>query len=401
MDYLDLMEDLSEKTPSKIILLILDGLGGLPVSETGKTELETAVTPHMDKLAAEGICGLSDPIAPGITPGSAPGHLGVFGYDPLKYTPGRGVLEATGIDFPLQEGDVAARGNFCTVDENGIITDRRAGRISNEICAELAGILDGQEIDGVQIIVRPVKEHRFIVVFRAGGLEHNATDSDPQHINMVPLKVKAQDQGSEKLAIVANKFIASAKELLADQHPANMLLLRGFSGEPGFPSMKDMYKLTPAAVAGYPMYRGLARLVGMETLDSGSSIADVFDTVKDNWADYDFFFVHVKPTDSSGEDGDFDRKVKAIEEVDSLLPVLTGLNPDVFVITGDHSTPAALAAHSWHPVPVVLKSARCRPDGATVFGESACVTGGLGRVSAVQIMPLAMANALKLNKFGA
>jgi 2,3-bisphosphoglycerate-independent phosphoglycerate mutase len=311
------------------------------------------------------------------------------------------VLEATGIDFPLQPGDVAVRGNFCTVDSKGLIIDRRAGRISNEKCAELSELLNGQVIDGVQIFVRPVKEHRFVAVFRGEGLAQNVSDSDPQGLGQPPLDVKAKRADSEKLAQVANKFITEARRILASHTPANMLLLRGFSSEPGFPSMADIYKLTPAAVAGYPMYRGLARLVGMKTLDTGSSVQEVFTTVKDHFTEFDFFFVHVKPTDSAGEDGDFTRKVNVLEEVDACLPILTVLNPDVLAVTGDHSTPAVLKGHSWHPVPVLVNSKYCRPDGANEFSESACVTGGLGRISAVQLMPLIMANALKLLKFGA
>ena len=382
-------------------MLGFDGLGGLPLPETGKTELETAFTPNLDRLAAEGICGFSDPVAPGITPGSAPGHLALFGYDPIKYEIGRGVLEATGIDFEVQPGDVASRGNFCTVDSEGLVTDRRAGRISDEKCAELCRILDGQNINGIEIIVRPVRGHRFVAVFKGEGLFPEVSDSDPQQTGLPPLEVTAENSEAVETANIANKFISSARKLLAEQHPANMILLRGFSKEPGFPSMKDIYKLNPAAVAGYPMYRGLARLVGMDTLDTGPSIRDVFNTVKEHYAKYDFFFLHFKPTDAAGEDGDFDRKVKAIEEVDLALPELTSLEPDVLVVTGDHSTPAVLKGHSWHPVPVLLNSRFCRADDAMNFSESACAKGGLGRVLSVDIMPLAMANALKLKKFGA
>ena len=401
MDNQELIKTLSHSTPSKIILLVLDGLGGLPLPETGKTELEAAFTPNLDRLATEGVCGLSEPVAPGITPGSAPGHLGLFGYDPVKYEIGRGVLEATGIDFAVQPGDVAARGNFCTVDSNGLVTDRRAGRISDEKCAELCKILDGQRIDGIEVIVRPVRGHRFIAVFRGEGLSPAVSDSDPQQTGLPPLDIYADNIESVKMANVAISFISAAKEILADQNPANMVLLRGFSGEPGFPSMKDIYKLNPAAVAGYPMYRGLARLVGMDTLDTGPGINDVFVTVKEYYDTYDFFFLHYKPTDAAGEDGDFDRKVKAIEEVDSAIPELAALNPDVLIVTGDHSTPAVLRGHSWHPVPVLLSSKFCRADEVDCFSESSCVRGGLGRISSVDIMPLAMANALKLKKFGA
>jgi 2,3-bisphosphoglycerate-independent phosphoglycerate mutase len=401
MDNLELMKELSTPSPSKIVLLVIDGLGGLPSPKTGKTELETASAPNLDQLAAKAICGLIDPVAPGITPGSTPGHLALFGYDPIKFNIGRGVVEALGIDFNLQPGDIAARGNFCTVDEAGLVTDRRAGRISTEKCAELCKLFDGLMIDSVKLLVSPVREHRFIAVFRGKGLVPDVSDSDPQQVGMAPKAITAFNIQAEMMASIANKFTAQAKIVLAEHNPANMLLLRGFSRRPGIPTMPEVYKLKPAAIAAYPMYRGLARLVGMEVLEAGAGIKEEFAALKQNYNDYDFFFVHIKGTDSAGEDGDFERKVKVIEEVDNALPALTSLNPDVIVVSGDHSTPALLKGHSWHPVPTLLYSNWCYPDRVERFSESACLSGGLGRLAATQIMPLAMANALKLNKFGA
>jgi 2,3-bisphosphoglycerate-independent phosphoglycerate mutase len=398
---LELIESISRSSPTRIVLVVIDGLGGLPNPQTGKTELETANTPNLDQLATRGICGLIDPVSPGITPGSAPGHLGLFGYDPVSFNIGRGVLEAIGIDFDLQQGDVATRGNFCTVDETGLVTDRRAGRISTERCAELCQLLDGLVIDKARLFVCPVKEHRLIVVSRGERLASELSDSDPQQIGVAPKVVTALRPEADRMAGIINQFMAQARATLAGHYPANMVLLRGFSQRPQFPTMGEVYKLKPAAIASYPMYRGLAKLVGMEILKTGTSIEDEFTTLKQNYANYDFFFLHIKGTDSAGEDGDFDRKVRVIEEVDSALPSLTSLEPDVIVVTGDHSTPALLKGHSWHPVPILLHSKWCRPDRASEFSESACVFGGLGRFPATQIMPLAMANALKLNKFGA
>jgi len=296
---------------------------------------------------------------------------------------------------------VAARGNFCTVDEAGLITDRRAGRISTEKCVELCQLLDGLAIENVKIITQPVREHRFVAVFRGDSLSPQVTDSDPQQLEVAPEVITALSPEAERMADIANKFVAQAKTTLADHYPANMVLLRGFSRRPCFPTMGEIYKLKPVAIASYPMYRGLARLVGMDVLETGASIEDEFKTLTRNYSDFDFFFVHVKGTDAAGEDGDFDRKVRLIEEVDSALSKLIGLKPDVIVVTGDHSTPALLKAHSWHPVPVLLCSRWCRPDKVSEFSESACLLGGLGRIPATQIMPLAMANALKLTKFGA
>ena len=400
-DDLDLIRGISIPSPTKIVLLVIDGLGGLPNPKTGKTELETANTPNLDRLAAEGTCGLIDPVGLGITPGSAPGHLAQFGYDPVRFNIGRGVLEALGIDFDLQPGDIAARGNFCTVDEAGRVTDRRAGRISTEKCTELCQLLDGLVVEGVKILVCPVREHRFMIVFRGEGLAPEISDSDPQQVGVAPRAITALRPEASKMTNIASQFIAQAKTALAEHYPANMVLLRGFSQRPHFPTMSEVYKLKPVAIASYPMYRGLAKLVGMEVLETGTSIDEEFLTLKQNFAHYDFFFLHIKGTDSAGEDGDFDRKVRIIEEVDSALAGLMSLEPDVIVVTGDHSTPALLKGHSWHPVPILLHSKWCRPDRVSEFSESACIFGGLGRFPAIQIMPLAMANALKLTKFGA
>jgi len=401
MDNLELMKNLAQPSPSKIILLVLDGLGGLPNPDTGKTELETADTPNLNRLAERGTTGLIDIVSPGITPGSAAGHLSLFGYSPLRFTIGRGALEAVGVDFDLEPGDVAARGNFCTTDKDGLVTDRRAGRIPDEKCTELCRLLDGMTIENTRLFVRPVREHRFIVVFRGDGLNPGVSDSDPQQLGVSPKVVTALQPEAAKTASIANKFIAQAKSILTEQHPANMLLLRGFSERPEFPAMGEIYRLKPAAIAVYPMYRGLARLVGMEILNSGTSLEDEIKTLKENYSAYDFFFLHVKGTDSAGEDGDFERKVRVIEEVDRALPGLIDTGPDVMIVTGDHSTPAVLKGHSWHPVPILLHSRWCRPDRASEFAESACASGGLGRFPATQVMPLAMAHALKLTKFGA
>ena len=379
----------------------MDGLGGLPIVENGPTELEAADTPNLDALARAGICGLHHPIGPGITPGSGPAHMALFGYDPIASNIGRGVLEALGVDFDLRPEDIAARGNFATMNRRGIITDRRAGRISSEQSTKLCDLLNGMPLDGVRVFVRLVREHRFLAVFRDSRLTADLTDSDPQRDGLAPKPIEALNEQAVRAAAVANRFVAEANARLAGRRMANTVLLRGFSQHPRLPTMQERYLLQPAAIAAYPMYRGLAKLAGMEVLPTGPDPADEFEALSQYWSEHDFFFLHVKKTDAAGEDGDFERKVRAIEEVDALVPRLMALGPDVVVVTGDHSTPAALRGHSWHPVPVLLWSHRCRADGVVEFSERACRAGGLGRFPAVDIMPLALANALKLGKFGA
>lgn len=398
---LEQIKELSITSPARIVLAVMDGLGGLPRPETGKTELETAGTPNLDNLAKGGICGLTNPLGHGITPGSGPAHMALFGYDPFQHVIGRGVLEALGIDFALEDGDLAARGNFCTVDDKGLITDRRAGRISTETCIELCRKLSDISLDGAQLIILPVSGHRFVLVLRGENLSAELSESDPQKTGVSPLKVNPLSMEAARAASLLNDFVDKAGAVLADSHPANMLLLRGFSRHPSLPSMRDVYKLKPAAIAPYPMYRGLAKLVGMDILKTGGTIEEELICLERHYADHDFFFIHIKGTDAAGEDGDFDRKVRVIEEFDAALPRLTGLNPDVIIVTGDHSTPAVLKGHSWHPVPFLLNSAYCRHDNVSEFSEQACAGGSLGVFPALEVMSLAMANALKLTKFGA
>lgn len=401
MDIHDLTRELKLKSDSKIVMLVADGLGGLPMQSGGKTELETARTPNLDALAAGGVLGSSIPIVPGIAPGSGPGHLGLFGYDPLKYVIGRGALEATGIGFELRDGDVAIRCNFCTIDAAGNITDRRAGRISTDESGPLAIKLRQITIPGVEVFVEPVKEHRFVVVFRGSGLGDRVKDTDPQATGVPPLDPVSDDPGSQRTVEVAKAFLAQAKQILADQPKANFHTMRGFAAKPKLPSYQEVYGLRAAAIAVYPMYKGLARLVGMDIVGQAQTLTDQMDLLQQHWNDYDFFFLHFKYTDSMGEDGNFDGKVKRIEELDAAVPRITALNPTVLIVTGDHSTPAYLKGHSWHTVPTLLVSDCCRPDGETQFGESQCVRGGLGQFEAKYLMTLALANAGRLGKYGA
>jgi len=402
----DLLKELIQPAQTKIVLLVMDGLGGLPRPEDDRTELEAAHTPNMDRLASEGCLGQHYPVAIGVTGGSGPGHLGLFGYDPLKYEIGRGVLEAVGIGFHVTERDVCARGNFCTLDAQGNITDRRAGRIPTEVCRRLVSKINDARItvgDGVEVFVEPVQDYRFVVVMRGDGLSGQIDDTDPQRTGVPPLPARARDAASGRTADLFNHWIAQATAVIHDEHPANGLTLRGFAKEPGLPKYKDVYGLRAGAIAIYPMYRGVAALVGMDRIaHHAHTVQEEFGVAAQVWNDYDFLFIHVKYTDSRGEDGNFEAKKAVIEEVDAALPSLLALQPDVLIITGDHSTPSQLRSHSWHPVPLLLWApATARRDGSTHFGERACARGGLGTFQAQDIMLLALAHALRLGKFGA
>jgi 2,3-bisphosphoglycerate-independent phosphoglycerate mutase len=401
MDIHQLTRRLHTQNNTKIVMMVADGLGGLPMETGGPTELEAAATPNLDALASRGVQGGSIPVLPGISPGSGPGHLGLFGYDPLLYQIGRGALEATGIGFTLQPGDVAIRCNFCTLDESGLISDRRAGRIPTEQSSLLVERLGQVQVPGVEIFVEAVKEHRFVVVLRGEGLEGSVDDTDPQQTGVAPLEPVAGDEASERTAEVATEFLSQAGELLKEEQAANFLTMRGFAARPELPTYEEVYGLRAAAIAVYPMYKGLAQLVGMEVVGNAQNLDEQIDLMGSVWDDYDFFFVHFKYTDSTGEDGDFEGKRERTEQFDAALPRVEQLSPDVLIVTGDHSTPSFLKQHSWHPVPTLLVSDCCRPDGLTEFNESSCIRGGLGQFEAKYLMSLALANAGRLGKYGA
>ena len=392
--------EICQSTPSKVLMLVADGLGGAPHPESGKSELEVARTPNLDRLASHSACGLTTPVLPGITPGSGPGHLSLFGYDPVKYLIGRGVLEALGIDVDMQDGDVAARGNFCTVDGQGRLMDRRAGRISSQESIPLCEQLDQIEVPGLEVRVFPVKDYRFVALFRGQGLGENVTETDPQALEVPPRRVEALDSQGEKTAAAANALIEGAREILGDRDKANMVLLRGFSQLPQLPNFGQTYRLNPAAIAAYPMYRGLAKVAGMTVIPAAATFPEEIQTLSRHYQEHDFFYLHYKPADAAGEDGDFDAKVQALEELDEFIPSLLDLKPDAFIIAGDHATPSILAGHGWQPVPLLIHSKLTLGEGVEAFHERACANGSLGRIPATQVMLLALAHAGKLVKFG-
>ena len=404
MDITRVWEELAEPDGGSIVYVIMDGVGGLPYPDRDGTALEAAHTPNLDRLAGESSCGLLEMVGPGITPGSGPGHLALFGYDPLKYDLGRGVLSALGIDFDLHEGDVAARINFATIDEDGNIVDRRAGRIDTEtnraLCEKLR---EGIALEGdVELFVYTVSEHRAVVVLRGPGLEAALDDTDPQKTGVPPLDPHAADGGSKKTERAIRSFIDSSRELLAGEKRANMVLLRGFEKYGPFPSLEERFKLRGLCIAEYPMYRGIARLLGMDVHSPPSGIKASFEALESSWSlDYDLYFLHIKKTDSYGENGDFDAKVGVIEEVDALIGKAVDLDPDVLVVTADHSTPALMKAHSWHPVPVMIRARLARGDMVERFNEISCVNGTLGLGPGVHLIGLALAHAGRLRKYGA
>lgn len=398
--YEGLIDRLARKNDSRMLLAVLDGLGDIPNRVLGgRTPLEAARTPNMDRLAGEGALGMHLPIARGVTPGSGPAHLGLFGYDPVRYEVGRGVLSALGIGFPLEHGDLAARINFSTIDDDGVVIDRRAGRISTEKCRELVSVLQGITIEGLEVHVLPVKEHRACLVLRGEGLDEDVNDTDPGIVGEKPVPVGGTGRSSEAV----REFQARARELLADRHPANFILMRGFALHREFPSMSSRFRLSPAAVALYPMYRGVASLVGMEVFDCPSQDLEgeaqaVMEALDDG---RDFIFLHHKPADSSGEDGDAEAKVSAIEAFDRFLPAFLEPGFDVVAITGDHSTPCPMKLHSWHPVPVLMHGGPLRTGYSTSFSEKQALAGSLGSFHSTDLLPLMMASAGKLVKFGA
>ena len=398
---LEVLRDSFVATPSRIVMLVADGLGGVPHPDSRKSELEAAQLPNLVALAKESACGLTIPVLPGVTPGSGPGHLSLFGYDPLKYIIGRGVLEALGIGVELQEGEVAVRGNFCTIDGQGLVVDRRAGRIPTELTIPLCQRLGTIQLPGVELSVYPVKDHRFVLVLRGDGLDDRLTETDPQATGVAPPPVRALVAEAGRTAEVANRFVHGARQMLHNEERANMVLLRGFSSLPHLPRMAELYKLKPAAIAAYPMYRGIAQVMGMDVIPTGSTFGEEVKTLKDSFGRYDFFFVHYKPTDAAGEDGSFQAKVEALEEFDSHIPQVRELNPEVLIVAGDHATPSLLAQHSWHPVPFLLHSRWTLGEGIDGFSERACARGSLGTFPAVYIMLLALSHAGKLAKFGA
>ena len=399
--------ELTLKTKAKLVLVVLDGLGDIATkAQNYLTPLEAATTPNLDKIAKDSAQGRMIPVAPGITPGSGPGHLGLFGYDPLEFQVGRGVIESLGLGVELKPGDVCARANFATLDDKGIVTDRRAGRIPTETCEKLVALLSAKvkKIGDTEVIIKAGKEHRFVVIFRGKGLEGPLTDADPNREGFKIPEVKPRDEnnaGQKKMAALIADFYRAALPVLAKEKPANGFLMRGIAHQPHIPLFKDRYLMKPAALAVYPMYKGLSQLVGMEKIEGPQTIAEQFERYLKEYDNYDFFFIHYKYTDKYGEDGNFAAKKKAIEEFDAALPILLKKKPDVLAITGDHSTPCALSGHSWHPQPVLLHSECSGSDKLERFTETGANSGSLGVMEAKFLMRLMQANARAFDKFGA
>ncbi|MBT17518.1 MAG: phosphoglycerate mutase [Dehalococcoidia bacterium] len=394
------LKEIVQTTESKILMVVADGLGGLASGNIRQSELEAARIPNINRLAQHSACGLSTPVAPGITPGSGPGHLALFGYDPLKYLIGRGALEAMGIGLELKAGDLAARGNFATIDSKGNLIDRRAGRIPSDQAAPIAKRLNKVSVPGIEVTVEHVLDYRFVLRLRGENLSDKISETDPQITGVPPLKVEAMESNASATAQAVNMFTANAFKEIADESIANALLLRGWANAPSLPSFGDSLGLNPAAIAAYPMYRGLASIVGMKVIKTGPDFSSQVQTLNDCWDAHDYFFLHYKFTDSAGEDGDYSKKVTAIETLDSYIPELLELNPDVLILAGDHSTPAIMGAHSWHPVPFLIHSKWTHGEGVSRFNERELRQGSLGVFEAKYIMSHAMAHSGKLSKFG-
>ena len=396
------LSSIRKQTDSKIVMIVVDGLGGMTDPSTGQSELEAAKLPNLDKLASISSCGVSTPVLPGITPGSGPGHMALFGYNPIKYLLGRGVLEGLGIGAPIGKGDVAARGNFCLLGEDGKIIDRRAGRITTEECVELVELLKQIEIPGFGIEIHPVMDYRFVLVFKGETSSPDVSETDPQITGVTPMISNPTSERGTGTALAVNLLTQRSAEILREHNgSANGILLRGFSNIPELPHFGASYALNPAAIAAYPMYRGVAGLLGMDVLKSNQTFEDEIKTLEANYSkNYDYFFLHYKPADSAGEDGNFAQKVAMLEEFDSQLERVLKLEPDVLVVCGDHSTPSYIASHSWHPVPFLISSNLSQGRVGAKFTENSCQDGSIGSIRAEELMLLVLSHADKLNKFG-
>jgi 2,3-bisphosphoglycerate-independent phosphoglycerate mutase len=402
-----LYSELTLKPTAKMALVVMDGVGDIAIKKYNyMTPLEAARTPNLDALCRDSIQGRLTPVAPGVTPGSGPGHLALFGYDPIEFQVGRGVIEALGLGLELKAGDVAARANFCTLDAKGIVTDRRAGRIPTSVCEELCALMAKKikKIGDCEVIIKPGKEHRFVVVFRGKGLEGPMTDADPHREGLtIPksMPVDPKSAKAKKVAKLIEEFYKLALPVLAGKQPANGFLMRGIAHQPEIPMFEDRYKMKAACIAVYPMYKGLAQLVGMTKIEGPQTIAEQFKRYKAEYDNYDFFFIHFKYTDKFGEDGNYEAKKKAIEDFDAALPILLEKRPDVIAITGDHSTPAPMKGHSWHPQPVLLTSAISGSDKLERFTETGANQGSLGVMEGKYLLRHMQANAMQFDKFGA
>ncbi len=396
----DVCKSLHRSAESKILLMVVDGLGGLPHQQTGLSELEMARLPNLDRLAATGSCGLHTQVVPGMTLGSGAAHLGLFGYDPLKYEIGRGALSALGLGLDFKCGDVAIRLNFCTTDSEGVILDRRAGRISTDKCRQLCELLQRVSISGVELEVVPEQDYRAVAKLRGTGLSDRVTDSDPQITGVPPLPLTALSEEADRTVEVANEFLLQTKKLLENERPSNMVLMRGFGSYPKLPQFSDVYGVRALALAAYLLYLGVAAAMGMDVVATYNDLEAEFSTLEEHFGAYDFAYLHVKPTDSAGEDSDFERKIGLLEEVDAFIPRAEALSPDVLLITGDHSTPAVMGSHSWHPVPFVISGSWTLPMQGTAFSERGCAGGVLGNVNSTFLMTLVLAHAGRLAKFG-
>jgi 2,3-bisphosphoglycerate-independent phosphoglycerate mutase len=407
MNWDTLYSELTLKPNAKLALVVLDGVGDIATEEQNYlTPLEAATTPNLDQLCKDSAQGRMISIAPGITPGSGPGHLSLFGYDPLEFQVGRGVVEALGLGMELKPGDVCARANFATLDSNGIVTNRRAGRIPTETCEKLCALLSAKvkRLGDTEIIIRPGKEHRFVVVFRGKGLEGPLTDADPGREGFPIPTVRPRDEnnaGQNKMAKLVAEFSKTALPVIAKEKPANGFLLRGIAPQPNIPLFEERYQLRAACLAIYPMYKGLAQLVGMKKLEGPATISEQFERYLNEYDHFDFFFIHYKYPDKYGEDGNFAAKRSAIEAFDAALPILLKKKPGVLVITGDHSTPCAVKGHSWHPQPVLLHSAWSGSDKLQRFTETGANLGSLGVFEAKYLIRLMQANERMFDKFGA
>ncbi|MCK4443355.1 MAG: 2,3-bisphosphoglycerate-independent phosphoglycerate mutase [Thermoplasmata archaeon] len=404
----------------KILLIILDGMADRPVAVLGsKTPLQAANTPNMDWFAKNGMCGQMDPIAPGVRPGSDTSHLAILGYNPHEVYTGRGPFEAAGVGLPMEHGDIAFRCNFGTIDADGTVRDRRAGRIRKGT-SEIARDLDGMPIEGVKVIFKEATEHRAVLILRGDGLSPKVTDVDPHAVGVKYHECEALEPEAGRTAEIVNEFVERSREILADHEvnkkrlkegdfPANIILPRGSGVFPHLDSLEERFGIRSAAICGVTLIKGICRVAGMKILDvdgaTGGLDTDMIAKGKaaiEALESYDFVFLNVKAPDICGHDGDPEGKVKVAERLDMMMSFIRKelRNDVIMAVTSDHSTPVSVRDHAGDSVPLIVYGKDIRVDEVSSYDEISVTKGILGRIRGSDLIHILLDQSGRAEKFG-